>query len=114
MFAGVEGKGAADAAYSTGLLLEWCKLYEADYTGGAADIFKCFDQILRPLVDRLLEKAGMPDGTRGAYIRYVDALEVRNTVAGGLGEPYKRPTSIPQGDPLSMMVTALLLRPWLV
>ena len=33
-------------------------------------------------------------------------------MAGGLGEPYSKPTSIPQGDPLSMMVTSLLLRAW--
>ena len=39
---------------------------------------------------------------------------VRNTIAGGLGEPYFKPTSIPQGDPFSMMITSLLLRPWVM
>ena len=37
-----------------------------------------------------------------------------NTIAGGVGEPYHKPTSVPQGDPLSMMVTALLIRPWIM
>ena len=109
----MEGKGTADAAYSTGLLTESCRLAKVDYTGGAADIFKCFDQVVRPLVGGLLEAAGMPERARGAYMRFVDDLEVRNTIAGGLGQPYSRKTSIPQGDPLSMMVTALLLRPWI-
>lgn len=39
---------------------------------------------------------------------------VRNTVAGGLGGPYFKPTSIPQGGPFSMMVTSLLPRPWVL
>ena len=39
---------------------------------------------------------------------------VRSIVAGGLGEPYGKPTSIPQGDPMSMVITSLLLRAWVV
>jgi hypothetical protein len=39
---------------------------------------------------------------------------VYNSVAGGLGQPYTKPASIPQGDPLSMMVVALLLRAWII
>ena len=39
---------------------------------------------------------------------------VYNTVDGGVGEPYHKPASVPHGDPLSMMVTALLMRPWLL
>ena len=35
---------------------------------------------------------------------------MRNTIAGGLGEAYEKPTSVPQGDPFSMMVTSLMLR----
>ena len=56
----------------------------------------------------------MPEQIRSAYIRFVESLEVRNTIAGGLGRPYSKKTGIPQGDPFSMMVTALLLRPWLL
>ena len=50
MYAGVEGKGAEDAAYATALLGEWCELTNTDFSGGSADIFKCFDQIVRPLL----------------------------------------------------------------
>ena len=31
-----------------------------------------------------------------------------------MGEAYAKPTSVPQGDPMSMMVVALLLRAWIV
>jgi hypothetical protein len=50
MYAGIEGRGAADAAYTTALILEYCKLTKTPYSGGAADILKCFDQIQRPLL----------------------------------------------------------------
>ena len=31
-----------------------------------------------------------------------------------MGKAYHKPTSIPQGDPYSMMVVALILRPWIM
>ena len=40
-------------------------------------------------------------------------LEVHNMVAGSLGSPHKHPCGIPQGCPLSMMLIAFLLRPWI-
>ena len=63
---------------------------------------------------KLLEEAGFPAGLLHAYRDFQEALQVMNTVAGGLGEPYKKPTSIPQGDPMSMMITSLLLRAWVI
>ena len=59
--AGVGGQGGSDAAYATAVLLEYAKLIGGDVSGGAADIYKCFGQILRPLVYTLLEKAGFPN-----------------------------------------------------
>ena len=49
-----------------------------------------------------------------AYKVLQEALEVRNTIAGGLGEAYGKPTPIPQGDPMSMMIISLILRAWVV
>ena len=114
MYAGVPGRGATDAAYHTALVIENCNLRGEDFTGGAADIYKCFDQIDRTLLHNVLEAAGMPQAVLKPYQSFLEELEVYNTVAGGLGQPYKRPTSIPQGDPMSMMVVALLTRPWII
>ena len=100
MYAGVDSRGADDAAYSTAVLLEWCRVHKMEYIGGAADIYKCFDQVMRPPVYRLLEEPGMPERVLDAYRRYLDGLQVHNTVAGGIGEAYGRPTSIPQGGGL--------------
>ena len=114
IYAGVEGKGANDAAYATAIEIEYCRVHGIEYSGGAADIFKCFDQVKREIVYKLLKEAGIPKGILTAYKNFQERLQVRNTVAGGLGEAYGKPTSIPQGDPMSMMITSLLLRAWVV
>ena len=56
----------------------------------------------------------MPTRILEPYKRFLEEVRVHNTVAGGLGEAYHKPTSIPQGDPYSMMVVALILRPWIM
>ena len=58
IYAGVAGKGAVDDAYASAILIELCRLKGIAYTGGAADIFKCFDQIRREIVYKLLNAAG--------------------------------------------------------
>ena len=85
-----------------------------DVTGGAADIYKCFDQLSRPLIHTILEETGMPTRVLETYSKYLEALTIYNTIAGGLGEAYSKPTSIPQGDPLSMMVVAIIMRAWIM
>ena len=45
MFAGVEGKRAADAMYNTARRVELCTFLGEEFAGAAADIYKCFDQI---------------------------------------------------------------------
>ena len=114
MYAGVGGQGAEDASYASAVLLENCKLRRIDATGGAADIFKCFDQVTRELVYELLSRAGLPKKILKAYKGFQESLKAYNTVAGGVGAAYSKPTSVPQGDPMSMMIVALLLRAWIV
>ena len=52
--------------------------------GVAADIYKCFDQIERTLLHRILKEAGMPAAILEPYRNFLENLEVYNTVAGGL------------------------------
>ena len=56
----------------------------------------------------------MPPAVLDSYRKYQENLQVRNSIAGGLGRLYRKKTSIPQGDPFSMMFTALLMRPWIM
>lgn len=112
MFAGIPGMGALDGWYQTAIQVELCKLLGIPYTGGAADIFKCFDQIHRGLLYHLATVAGIPNRVLTAYRNYHDKVLAYNAVAGALGQPYTKPASIPQGCPLSMVLIALIMRPW--
>lgn len=56
----------------------------------------------------------MPPRVLDTYRSFLEGLTVYNTVAGGLGEAYTSPTSIPQGDPFSMMIVAIILRAWIM
>ena len=60
IYAGIGGQGAEDAAYASAVLLPHCHLNGLDVTGGAADIYKCFDQVMRPLVYEVLRRVGLP------------------------------------------------------
>ena len=56
----------------------------------------------------------MPDCIRGPYIRYISQVRVFNTISGAIGVDYSKLIGIPQGDPFSMMATALLMRAWIM
>lgn len=72
MYAGVEGRGSQDAAYNTALLTEWCKAMDLGLTGGAADIYKCFDQLSRPPIYLILENRDAAES-----FRYISELPRR-------------------------------------
>ena len=80
------------------------------FSGAASDIFKCFDQIDRDLLYQVAAAAGIPHRILTAYANFQEHLKVYNSLALGLGTPHMRACGIPQGCPLSMMFTALLLR----
>ena len=114
MFAGVGSVGAEDAWMQASLEFAEMKILGTPFCGGAVDIDKCFDQLSRTILYVLAKAVGMPERILSTYIRFQEELLIQNTISGGLGKPYKRRCGIPQGDPLSMMMTALLLRPWVM
>ena len=113
MFAGVSHDGAEDAWCLTALRMEEAALKGIPVSGGTADIYKCFDQVLRKLLYKLLKLGGFPERIVNAYIAFMENLVVHNMVAGSLGEEHKHLCGIPQGCPLSMMLIAYMLRPWI-
>ena len=60
IYAGIEGQGANDASYATAVEIELRRVHNAEYTGGAADIYKYGAQIRREIVYKVLEEEGMP------------------------------------------------------
>ncbi len=58
--------------------------------------------------------AGFPPQLLDAYRRFQESLIVHNTIAGGIGKGFTRRCGIPQGCALSMLFTALIMRPWVL
>ena len=50
MFAGVPQQGAENAWWLTSVTLETWEVQHVPYSGSSADIAKCFDQVVRPLL----------------------------------------------------------------
>ena len=91
MYAGVEGYGADAAWYETALQLEMYRTTNTPHTGTTTDIYKCFDQICRPLLYHLVLLAGIPPHISNTYKRYIENVHIHNSQAQGLGKPLKRP-----------------------
>eukprot|EP00973_Karenia_brevis_P076462 10622962-Karenia_brevis.AAC.1 len=113
MHAGQPGIGAEQAWMVTGLELEYAHLAGLPFIGGALDLFKCFDQIVRPLLYILLQLAGIPTCVLHAYVRYHENVFIYNSFAATIGMPHQHRCGIPQGCPLSMLFVALFLRAWI-
>ena len=114
IYAGAAPQGAEDAWLDLAIDMEDLKLRAIQYCGGTIDIAKLFDQVSRVLVEALARQAGIPEKVLSAYLRFQESLVIYNTIAGVLGVKYQKRCGIPQGDPLSMMFIALIMRPWVV
>lgn len=114
IYAGAAPQCAADATYVIGLNLEHIRLRGDWLCGGAVDISKFFDQLVRTRICILANHAGMPHRLLGPYSRLLEQLVVVNTIAGRLGREYRTICGLPQGGPLSMIMVALLMRTWVV
>lgn len=111
MYAGVKGRGTEDGWYTTAVAIELARCLGLHVTLGATDVFKCFDKLLRTITYQLATLMGMPKRVIDTYRRFQEGMAVRSAVAGGLGQRYKKATSIPHGRPLSMMLVSLIMRP---
>lgn len=110
MFAGIPGVGSQDAWFSTSIDLENAQTQNLSYVGGALDMYKCFDQVLRPLLSIILSISGIPVSVLSCYASFQENVMLRFQILGTLGTPHKHPWGIPQGCPFSMCFIALYLR----
>ena len=85
MFAGVPGAGAEEGWYLTQLDFEVKRLAGMQITAGSIDIYKCFDQIIRPLIVELAKEAGMPAKVLETYSHFIENLGIRMQVGASLG-----------------------------
>ena len=82
------------------------------FSGSKIDLWKAFDRIDRDFVMAVVVQAGFPRDLARTYLRYMNSLQYRNTLAVGLGQLHFRELSIPQGCPWSMALRACVLRSW--
>ena len=57
-------------------------------------------------------RMGFPPKVLQTYTKFIEALKIHNTIPGGIGTPCTRQCGIPQGCPLSMLMIAILMTPW--
>eukprot|EP00973_Karenia_brevis_P059758 8318355-Karenia_brevis.AAC.1 len=69
-------------------------------------------RVVRLLVYVILLLSGFPTKVLTAYINYQEQAYIYFSFAGHIGSPHRHLCGIPQGCPFSMMIIALLLRPW--
>ena len=111
--AGVPGKGAVDAWHTTALDIEFARANNINLAGGSIDIYKCFDQLNQSQIFALAEEAGMPRRILQPYKQYITGMQIQFQVGNTIGRPHQDTASLPQGCPFSMMMVALLLKPWI-
>ena len=112
LHAAFRGRNATTAWWSTAAWAEEARLLDIPCVTSGLDIYKCFDQLPRTFIYAALAAAGVPNTVLGPYLRFMEGLQLVNSLGTGLGEPYTRPTAIPQGCPASMLAMAVLSVPW--
>lgn len=115
MHAGVHEMGAVDAWHKALNNIEEVKINATPFCGGVADIAKFSDRRRRRrgIVYKMASAAGMPTMILRAYEAYIENLLLYNCHAGGVGRPHRRKCCVPQGCPFSIMMVALMMRPWI-
>lgn len=114
MFAGVSGASALDAGYLTALEHEHHALTHTNFCGGTLDLFKCFDQVQKPLLTSLLLLACFPVQVLAAYHRYHQIAQVYHVINGQTGRPHHHECGIRQGCPFSMMFIGIYMSAWIM
>ena len=114
VFSAGNGRGSVEAWYTSALDIEEVLSGASDshLLLFVADVVKSFDTVDRGILDRVLGSLGLPGWFRHAYFEHHAHVRLRFKLASGLGEPWTRDGSIPQGCPLSMMFIVALYLPW--
>ena len=108
------GRSSVEAWFSTALDIEevLSGVVDSDVHLFVADVVKSFDTVDRGVSDLVLSSLGLPGWFRHAYFEIHSHVRLRFKLATGLGQPWTRDGSIPQGCPLSMMFIVALYLPW--
>ena len=112
LYSGLPGVGAQDAWFDMAMQVEHAQVHQKGVAGGAVDVHKCFDQVVRPLLYWLLLLGGLPPAILTAYTNHIEALQIHFSFASHIGQGHRHPCGIPQGCPFSMVFITFLMYPW--
>ena len=111
MYAGAGGRSASEASWLLSFEVEKAKACEEPISALSIDIFKCFDQVCRPILYSILQRLGAPVGVLAGWYNMMQQLSIYNCLSNSTGMPYHRACSIPQGCPFSMLWLCALTLP---
>eukprot|EP00973_Karenia_brevis_P007257 983762-Karenia_brevis.AAC.1 len=80
---------AEDGRFLTSSQAEFATLTQSPLVGGALDLHKCFDQVLRPLFYMVLLLAGLPPCILVPCMNFLENVSVYNCFSGSVGLPHK-------------------------
>ena len=112
MFAGRKGASADERWYLTSIDVDEAIGTNQKLVGGTMDLYKCFDQVCRPLLYTMLVLAGFPRHVLVGYFNYHEQASIHHIIKGCFGQPHRHLCGIPQGCPFSMLFITILLLPW--
>eukprot|EP00969_Alexandrium_andersonii_P084532 3728168-Alexandrium_andersonii.AAC.1 len=85
MHGGFAGGSATGASWGLGLDLEDSRAKGLNMVGVSIDIYKCFDQLPRPLDRQLLQRMGAPAHMVTPWWSFVQSLRIVNVLADSVG-----------------------------
>lgn len=109
----VPRRSAERAWFKTALGVEQSQVTGTELTPCVIDLSKAFDDVSRDHLYSALRRASFPQGVRRAYAAMLETVPVRNHIMDHIERPVKRSRTIPQGDPMSMLMQAVLVPPWI-
>ena len=113
MLSAGNGRSSVEAWYSTALDLEEALsgAIDSDVHTFVADVVKSFDSVDREVLDYVLTRLGLLAWFRHAYFEYHAKVRLRFKLSCGVGQAWTRDGGIPQGCPLSMILSLLYIFP---
>ena len=97
------GRCSSGIAFEIQSRIEAAILDGEPLSGFSLDITKCFNNLPRPPVARLLKHLGMPPDVVDRWMQFLDVSERNPVFNGGMCAPIGASTGTPEGDALSVV-----------
>ena len=100
---GMPHRCSSDIAFEIQCSIEAALQQGSPLGGFSLDISKCFNQIPRPPMSRLLKHLGIPPNVVDRWLQMLDVSQRFPVFHGSMGAPIGATTSTPEGDAMSVV-----------